>query len=381
MRLTHLRPVFEADGPFATVYLRTNRATATAAHEIDVRLRHVSEQLAQAGAPAEAAEAISQAVNESAQMTTQLNGSGPEERVLVWAGGALRFDAALPDTGTDEFACWEPVPRLMPYVRAYSMTVPHVVAVVNRAGGDLMAFDALGRICEVESVDGSTFHLRKVKVGDWAHLRYLHHTEERWKANAKDVATAIDRLVEEVAAERLVVAGDVRAREKLRDELNTRSASVMAEIDSGGRGGESAGIDEEAFDNAVNDEVTETARHSLEERYAIYEQRLGKGGAAAEGLADVVAAAGQSQLDTLFIGEDFDADHPAWIGSDAIQVALTRDELKRLGVDLALQVPVGSALLRAAVCTDAEAHFVPNELPTATGEAGMRDNIGALLRY
>lgn len=261
------------------------------------------------------------------------------------------------------------------------MTVPHVVAVVNRAGGDLMAFDALGRICEVESVDGNTFHLRKVKVGDWAHLRYLHHTEERWKANAKDVALAIDRLVEEVAAERLVVAGDVRAREKLRDELSTRSASVMAEIDSGGRGGESVGIDEDAFDTAVNDEINETVRHSLEERYAIYEQRLGKGGAAAQGLADVVSAACLGQLDTLLIGEDFDGDTPAWIGSEPVQVALVREELKRLGADLALQVPVGSALLRAAVCTDAEALFLPNEVALATGGSPMRDHVGALLRY
>jgi len=374
MRLSHLRPVLESAGPFATAYVRTSRATATAVREIDLRARHVRDQLAQAGAPSEAGQAITEALAAPVG-TTGLADGGADERVFVWGGGSMLFDAMLPETGDDVIVAWEPVPRLMTYVRTVANTVPHVVAVVNRVGGDLVAFDALGRVCEVESVDGETWHLRKVKVGDWAHLRYLHHVEERWKANAKDVAAAVDRLVEEVSAQRLVLAGDVRAREKLRDELSARSASVVTEIDSGGRGGQSSGIDEDAFDSAVNDEIAETARHSVEQTYARFEQWKGKRGAAAEGTSDVLRAASQGQLDTLLIGEEFDADAQAWIGSRPTQLASTKADLKTLGADLVVPAPVGSALLRAAVCTDAEALTLP-------GDVGhLRDGIGALLRY
>ena len=367
MRLNHLRPVFESEGPFATVYATTNRATATAAHEIEVRARHAAEQLAEMGAPAQAGEMIERELVRNTEPSPQ--------RVLVWAGDRIVFDATLPDTTRDVAAFWEPLPRLLAYVRAFSNMVPHVVAVVDREGGDLVAVDALGQVCEIESVEGTKFHLRKVKVDDWGELRYLHHVEEHWKANAKDVAAAVDQLVQEVAAERLVVAGDVRAREKLQHELSPRSASLLTEIEAGGRGGSSGGVDVSAFDAAVTQELAVTARHSLEDRCALFTQRRGEFGAAAEGLPEVVKAAVEGKLDTLLIGEDFDEDAEAWIGAAPTQLAMNRVDLAMLNADLALTAPMGSSLLRAAAMTDAEVLAVPPDM------LHMRDGVGALLRY
>jgi hypothetical protein len=368
MRLSHLRPVFESPGPFATAYVRTDRSVPTAVRDIRVRARHVAERLSEQGAPSQAGAALERAIVDTAD-------GAPAERVIVWADGRIVFDAPLPEGTDDEVISWEPLPRLLRYVRAYANRVPHVVAVVDRIGGDLTAVDALGQVREVESVDGETLHLRKVKVGDWAHLRYLHHVEEHWKANAKEVAATVDRLVEEVAAERLVVAGDVRAREKLHDKLSVRSQALLTEIDHGGRGGKDAGVDEEAFDHAVHEQLAQTARALAEQRCAMFTERLGKAGAAAEGMADVVAAAAQAQLDTLLLGENFDENAQVWIGSAGPQLALTRDSLQTLGAQTALPAPVGSALLRAAAATDAEALMVPD------GAVTLRDGVGALLRY
>lgn len=368
MRLSHLRPVFESPGPFATAYVRTDRSVPTAAREVKVRARHVAERLTQQGAPSKAADALEAAITESAD-------GAPAERVLVWADGRIVFDAALPEGSDEEMITWEPLPRLLTYVRAYANTVPHVVAVVDRVGGDLIAVDALGQVREVESVDGDTMHLRKVKVGDWAHLRYLHHVEEHWKANAKEVAAAVDRLIEEVAAERLVVAGDVRAREKLHDKLSVRSQALLTEIDHGGRGGKESGVDEHAFDQAVHEQLSQTARALTEQRCAMFTQRLGKSGAAAQGLPDVIASASQAQLDTLLVNESFDENAEAWIGAGNVELALSKQTLQTLGADVALTAPVGSALLRAAVATDAEVLVVPDET------LKLRDGIGALLRY
>ena len=365
MRLSHLRALYESDGPFATAYVRTTRDAATASHQVELRARHLAEQLSAQGAPAEAGDAIETAVRDEAE-------GAPAERVLVWAGGRIVFDADLPETGEDETATWGPLPDLLEYARAYANTVPHVVAVVDRVGGDLTAVDALGQVREIESVDGTTFHLRKVKVGGWSQLHYLHHAEERWKANADDVAVAVDRLIEEVQAEQLVVAGDVRAREKLHEKLSVRGKSLLTEIEHGGR---AEGVDEEAFDHAVHERVEETAHRMVEERCAMFTERMGKKGAAAEGLSHVVAAASQAKLDTLLIGENFKADADAWIGTSSEQISLTRKGLETLGADLAVKVPAGSALLRSAVLTDGEVLVVPPD------GIKLRDGIGALLRF
>ncbi len=366
MRLDQLRPVFESEGPFATAYACTDRASATAAREIEVRARHAAERLAELEAPAEAGEMLEREFVRDTAATP--------ERVLVWADGRIVFDATLPDTGVDVEAFWEPLPRLLTYVRAFSTMLPHVVAVVDREGGDLMAVDALGHVCDIESVEGTRFHIRK--VGDaWSEARYVRHVEERWKANAKNVAAAVEQLVSEVAAERLVLAGDVRAREKLHHELSARSASVATDIEAGGRGGESAGIDVDAFESAVSQELAVTARHSLEARCDEFNKRRGEFHAAAEGLTNVVAAAVEGKLETLLIGDDFDENAETWIGLEPTQLALTRVDLAMLNADVAATAPAGSALLRAAVMTDADAVAVPADM------LRMRDGIGALLRY
>jgi hypothetical protein len=366
MRLDQLRPVFESEGPFATAYTRTNRASATAAREIAVRARHAAERLAELEAPAQAGEMLEREFVRDTEATP--------ERVLVWADDRVVFDATLPDTGVDVEVFWEPLPRLLTYVRAFSTMLPHVVAVVDREGGDLMAVDALGHVCDIESVEGTTFHIKK--VGDaWSEARYVRHVEEHWKANAKDVAAAVEQLVNEVSAQRLVLAGDVRAREKLHQELSPRSASVATDIEAGGRGGSSAGIDVDAFDDAISRELAVAARHSLEAHCAEFNKRRGEFGAAAEGLSNVVAAAVEGKLETLLIGDDFDEEAEAWVGPEPTQLAMSRVDLAMLNADVASTAPAGSALLRAATMTDAEAVAVPEDM------VRMRDSIGALLRY
>lgn len=365
MRLSHLRAVFEAAGPFATAYARTTRGAATAGRQVELRARHLAEQLADQGAPAAAGEAIERALIDD-------TAGAPQVRVLVWAGGRIVFDAALAETGDDASATWAPLPDLYPYVRAYANNVAHVVAVVDRVGGDLTAVDAFGDVREIDSVDGTTFHLRKVKAGDWSNLHYLHEAEERWKANAEDVAAAVERLIDEVRAEALVLAGDVRAREKLHGKLSERSRGLLAEVEHGGR---ADGVDDGAFDAAVHESLDQTVRALVSERYDTFTQRLGKGGAAAQGLSDVVAAASQAKLDTLLFGLDFKPDADAWIGALPEQIALSRTDLQTLGADVTVRVPVSAALLRSATLTDGEALAVPYENPT------LRDGIGALLRF
>ncbi len=365
MRLSHLRAVYESEGPFASAYVRTTREAATAARQVELRARHVAEQLTEKGAPPQAGEAIATALVDGAT-------GAPDQRLLVWAGGRIVFDAAMPETGDDLTVSWGPVPDLYAYVRNYANAVPHVVAVVDRVGGDLTAFDAMGEVREVESVDGTTLHLRKVKVGDWANVHYQHQVEEHWKANAEEVAAAVERLVDEVHAEALVLAGDVRAREKLHGKLSERSQGLLSEIEHGGR---ADGVDEAAFDAAVHESLDQRVRELVSERYAEFTQRLGKDGAAAHGVADVVAAASQAKLDTLLLGLDFNPEAQAWIGLAPEHIALSREDVETLGADIAVVAPLGAALLRSAVLTDGAALAVPYGPPT------LRDGIGALLRF
>lgn len=365
MRLSHLRAVYQSEGPFATAYARTTREAATTGRQIELRARHIAEELTAKGAPAAAGDAIAAALIDGAAGL-------PAQRVLVWAAGKFVFDAAMPETGNELSVSWGPVPDLYAYVRNYANAVPHVVAVVDRVGGDLTAFDAMGEVRQVESVDGTTLHLRKMKVGDWANVHYQHQVEEHWKANAEEVAAAVERLIDEVHAEALVLAGDVRAREKLHSKLSERSQGLLAEIEHGGR---ADGVDAGAFDAAVHESLDQRVRSLVSERYDMFTQRLGKSGAAAQGVCDVVAAASQAKLDTLLLGRDFNSAAEAWIGSLPEHIALTRADAETLGADVAVSAPVGAALLRSAVLTDGSALAVPYEHST------LRDGIGALLRF
>jgi hypothetical protein len=371
MDLRFLAPAYEADGPFATVYLDTTRVHEDAAHMIAVRWGELRQELAGQGAPDAVLEALDTRVGEDRGVP------GPHGQVVVAAGDGVVLDRVLPAPPRRQGAHWAALPHLMPYVAQLGETVPHVLAVVDHLGADVTAYGPLGeddetRDAETRTVEGETLHHRKVKPGDWAHKQYQRRAENLWEQNAAEVAAQVDSLVATTGAGLLVVAGEARARRALAGHLSGRSTQVLAEVEHGSRS--DAGAGEEKMHREVERLVAEhAARRALDaaERFAA---ERGRGGAATDGLAGTIEALRRAQVDTLLVADDPSATTRAWVGGDPLLLGARREDLTALGVERPVEDRADAALVRAVAGSDAALVVVP-------GPVEMADGVGALLRW
>src|SRR5437764_181382 len=110
--------------------------------------------------------------------------------------------------------------------------VPDIAAFSRRAA----AHGAGGAtVTTVGEESGSDPNLRKSNPGGWSQRRYQNRAENLWEQNAKSVADQVASLVDETGARLVVVAGDVRAVQLLREHLAAPVLDLVREID-GSRG-------------------------------------------------------------------------------------------------------------------------------------------------
>ncbi|HEY6749406.1 MAG TPA: Vms1/Ankzf1 family peptidyl-tRNA hydrolase [Mycobacteriales bacterium] len=372
IRLDTLTGLLATPGPFATAYLDATRSKELGPQEVDKRWRALRAELAEQGADEATLAAMDDAVGGHPDVP------GDHGQVLVGAGGRLLYDIALPEVPRRETASWSPLPDLMPALAQLGARVPYVLALVDRTGADVTVVGPDHSSEETQTVKGDTYPIRKVGVGGWAHLRYQHRAEDLWEANARQVAEVIESAVHRGRTRLVVLAGDVRAREALRKNLDERSAELVVELQTGGR---AEGIDEEKLDAEVDSVV---ARAALDADQAVLDRFAEAHGRAESGVGDVLAATGipdtvaalrQAQVDTLLIVDDPSSDATAWIGPEPVHLALTAEELTELGVTEPVQARLDAALVRAAAGTDATL------VTLAPGQLDVADGLGATLRY
>jgi hypothetical protein len=364
--------VLTTPGPYATAYLDATRSKELGPQEVDKRWRAVRAALAEQGADEPTLAAMDAAVGGHTDVP------GPHGQVLVAAGGVVHQDLALPEPPRQDGGSWAPLPHLMPAVAQLGARVPYVLALVDRTGADVTVVGPDRSSTEERTVEGETYHARKLGIGGWAHLRYQHRAEDVWEANARQVAGLIETAVHTRGVRAVVLAGDVRAREALRKNLDERSADLVTELQTGGR---ADGIDAEKLDAEVDAVV---ARAALDADQAVLDRFAEAYGRATSGISDVLAGAGipdtvaalrQAQVETLLLVDDPSSTATAWIGPEPTHLALTADELTGLGVTEPVQVRLDAALLRAVAGTDATV------VTLAPGQLDVPDGLGATYRY
>jgi len=370
MDVSFLTPLYDAlapgPGSVASVYLDTTRAAESAAHEIELRWRRARDRLADQGADDRTLAALGEVVGAHEQVP------GPSGQAVFAAGGRVLLDRVLPRPPRRQIARWSALPHVFPLVAQAPAVVPHVVVVADRVGGEVRAVGPDRREVDVRHVSGSDQHLSKVGSGGWSHRRIQHTAEETWKANAGRVAEQVEDLVRAVGARVLVAAGDVRAREKLREHLPSRAQEVLVEVEEGGA---AAGSDPEALDRALDRVLAEALARADGGVLARFEQERGQRDRAVEGLAATLGALRRAQVDTLVVVDDPSADEQLWIGPEPTLLGTAEQELRDLGVADPVQDRADAALVRAAVGTSA------GLLVAASGQVAVEDGIGALLRY
>ncbi|MGY1841686.1 MULTISPECIES: baeRF2 domain-containing protein [unclassified Modestobacter] len=353
MDVSFLEPVFAAPGPYATVCVDVTHTTENADAEVELRVRAACEELAGQGAPEEVVEAVRSRllrVNEGGQIAT-LRG-----RALIVAGdGRIVFDEVLADAPREPLASWGPHPPLLPVLRQLAGRVPHVVVVADRVGADISVATLAGHPTEEDEVDGDTFHMRKVKVGGWAHNTYMHTAENQWEENAGQVAGEVDTLVKQHKAQFVLLAGDVRAKQLIADKATKEVSDVLVSMDGGGR---AAGADREPIEQRAVELVAENEAH--EQSGAVERvQAAGAHGLAVTGTELVVEALRKAQVEELVLADDIADEGDLLVGPDPLQLGVGADELRALGVDGAEPVPADRALLRAAIGSSARVVVVP----------------------
>lgn len=185
------------------------------------------------------------------------------------------------------------------------------------------------------------------------------------------MAGEIDRVAGASGARLIVLAGDIRARGLVKDNLSEASKALVSEVDSHTH---TAGSDSANLEDQVNQRVAEVwaeEQQNVMDRLAVQEGQANP--EAARGVGAVVHALQQAQVDTLIL-DDAALSERTMLALDAEPwIATAREEA--LGAGILGEVPAPAALLRAAALTDARVLMVPGPvLPKGV-------HVAALLRW
>jgi len=362
--------VVDGPDPFVTVYLATEAAVEQAGQRSELRWKTLRRELQAAGAAEETLAAIDPLVPDA-------HHEGRTLAVVADAAG-LRLVCHEPEPPARDAGWVAPLPRVGPLLEWAQGAVPHLVVLADRAGADIIVFSrgaaASGAgdapVVTAGEDTGDDPVLRKASPGGWSQRRYQNRAENLWEQNAKTVADQVASLVDEIGARLVVVAGDVRALQLLREHLPAPVAELLREVDGSRAPG--SGLDEIA-DDVVKLAATVAAEDTVKFLRQFKEER-GQHDLAAEGAAATISALAAARVDTLLVRDDPDDDRTAWFGPEPGMVAETAATLSDMGVDRPREARLVDVAIRAAFATGAAVRMIPSV-------GSVQDGIGAILRF
>ncbi|MFC5753821.1 Vms1/Ankzf1 family peptidyl-tRNA hydrolase [Actinomadura rugatobispora] len=358
MELSFLKPLYSRPGPYASVYADLTRTTEDAGKAVELRWRALHAELEAQGAPKPTLRAVERAVEEEVERRRS------EGLVIFAADGEVVFSERFEHAPRTPLARVSPLPHVMPYLSDRGERFAHLVAHVDRRGGEIDCVDPEGRHRHIDVPGDEEYPIRKVKAGDWNQSRFQRSAENVWKSNAKKVAREIDKVARASHAEAVVIAGDARARTAVLEEISDGVLEHTVESDRGN------GLDGEL--SRILDLKSTERILTVAERF---ERELANGERAVAGLPATVEAVRRGQVETLLIDDDPASPARLWTGPQPFEVATTPDDLRPLGVDDPVEERADAALIRAVAATDGDVVVLPSDGPNASL------GVGAVLRY
>jgi hypothetical protein len=347
--------LFDASGPFVSVYLATEGDTEQAAGRVALRWKNLRGDLLRGGVPEATLAAIDPLVEGS-------HTAGPTLAVIA-AGDGVLLSTSLPEPPPrDAIVRHGALPDVLPLLAAAQTAVPHVAVLTDRTGADIAARVADGGERSEHVAGRASPYIHKPQAGGWSQPRYHHRAEALWESNAGDVADALTRLVDQVRPRFVAAAGDVRAVQLLREHAPKRVRELIQVV-----GGEHGSLD--AVFAAADKLVAATVEADTEALLERFAEERGQAGAAA-----TLAALGRGQVGILLVAGLFlDDQRTAWFGPAPTDVAGDRDALAALGVAAPAEGRLVDVAVRAALGTGATVRVVRRD--------GPRDGLGGLLRF
>jgi peptide subunit release factor 1 (eRF1) len=281
----------------------------------------------------------------------------------------VRLVEHLPEAPRTELARWSDLAALAPILEHRQADVGHVVAIVDRLGADVTA---RWRGHDVsETVKGTaTDPISRSHPGGWSQKHFQLKVQENWDRNAHQVAKEVTRLADEADAEYLVVAGDVRAAQLLRDALPDRLRPLVREA----AGTRSADGGDAHSEHDLHRLLRTAVAADTVELLRTFQQEQGQHDRAANGPAATLDALRRSQVDVLLVHDDPGDERTWWYGEDPLVVAASESEVRSLGAEEARRGRLADVAIRAALGSGATVRVVPAAGP-------LQGGIGAILRW
>jgi Bacterial archaeo-eukaryotic release factor family 2 len=363
MRTTEIARVFEAPGPFLTLYLATPGDVENAAQRVELRWKNARGDLLQQGVPESLLAAVDPLVEGS-------HLAGATLALIASVDGVL-WSANLADPPPREvLARWAALPSLVPLLAHEQSQVPYVAVLASRGAAELVAQTPEGDRGAPVVVEGEQSpHLTRSAPGGWSQPRYQHRAEVVWERNAAEVAEALSEVVDRVRPRLVAVAGDVRAVQLLREQSPKRVAALVQEV-----GGELGSI--EAVLERAGELVRATVERDTRELLDRFEEERGQHDRAAEGLAETVAALTRAQVEVLLLVDRLDDQRTAWFGEAPEHVALDRETLLAAGAVTPAEGRLVDVAVRTALTTGATVRVLDQD-----DQRAPADGLGALLRF
>ena len=354
-----LRPLVERPGPFVSLYLNTEAASATGPEELDLRWRALRDRASESGAGDDALGVLDGIVSGS-----HTRGEG---LVAFVAGDELAFRRHLDAPVADNVRVGA-LPHLVPLLDWEQDHPRYAVVLSDRVGADIHLVGG-ERDDETVSVEGDE-DASKVNPRAQSERRYQNRVENTWEANAKQVADQLATIARREVLDFVIVAGDVRAVQFLQENLVQEVDAIAVELQS-----EPGSIDDikEELETSAAAYTARTTKELVEK----FQEERGQQDLAVEGLEPTIGALRMAQVDTLLLSLD-SMDGSAWFSpSDLTQAALKKSTLVDIGLDDVQEARLIDVLVRAALGTGAKIRILPS-LPQDQLPA---EGVGGILRY
>lgn len=376
MDLGFLRPLYESSASVASVHIDTSRTTTDADKAIELRWRHLREELAVLGTDPATLDVLEKAIREEIPRAY-----GEHGQSLFASEGQLLGTHTLDVPPPRDQASWMPIPDPLPLVVDRGRHMPYVLVALDRVNAKVIGYTSRGPTqrpaVEADST-GQTMHNidgpggrsgpgQRRGLGGRGDIG--HSAQEMWRENTAKVAQHVREAAHAVDAQAILVGGDEEAIAYLRENLGPRKLTIPIRVIAGGRGG--AAAEErlhESAEQALHDLVVEQHDHVLSE----YRQKLGRD-QAVHGTDPIVPMLAEARVQTLLLGARREGEKELW-GSVDEPVLIAEDPAGLDGSGRTFRAPASALMLRSAVAADSKFTELLDQGQTSG------DN-GAILRF
>lgn len=299
-------------------------------------------------------------------------GAGSDWKPGEWLGAVADAEdvtvVPLVD-GREELTSVGSLPRFVPFVGDAFEHRRHLVVVCDRVGARV-ARVTRGEVQRQREVHGEEQHVQKVSSGGFSQRRMQAHTEHTWEQNAKEIVDVVQREAEAIAADLVVVTGDERAVQLVREHLPARWQDALVVDDL-----QPADADDEAY---VFDRAETLVRDQSASEVVEVLERFGEArgrGEAADGTDAVFDALRRGAVDVLLVADDVD-DAVHFAADDPRQVSTEVSTLTELGFEDVRTGRLTDVAVHAAFRGDSGVVICPSHGPNSP-----EGSVGALLRF